>query len=286
VFAVTATTPRSCPACGAPAAGPALTLRSSRGVGRWRRCPRCASYFIDEPYAAATEGEHQAAMYWGEVAHAEELNAYKRRMFDAALRLIAPYAPPPASLLDVGCSFGGFLVAARTRGYRVSGIDVNPRAVDYAKGHGFDVHVAARVADATAPDPLDAITCFDTNYYWDDQPGELRAAYARLRPGGVLAIRTSDKSMLVTVGRALGPIGDGMVRFGLMDHRLSMPLPSLLRVMREAGFEVIHASPRHAVQSDDTRPAAKLAFAIGALFWERFGLSVGPGSLVVARKPG
>lgn len=53
------------------------------------------------------------------------------------------------SVLDVGCAYGGFLVAAREAGAaRVVGIDIDPKLLDLARLQLTDHHVRAEIAQA------------------------------------------------------------------------------------------------------------------------------------------
>jgi hypothetical protein len=71
---------------------------------------------------------------------------------------------------------------------------------------------------------------------------------------------------------------------GINDHRFSMPLQSLLRLLRSHGFTVVHASTAGALHSDNSRMVAKVAFGIGSLLWKILRIPTGPGALILARK--
>ena len=45
----------------------------------------------------------------------------------------------PGRLLEVGCSFGAFLLAARARGWEVRGVDLSPFAAKACEEAGLDV---------------------------------------------------------------------------------------------------------------------------------------------------
>lgn len=68
------------------------------------------------------------------------------------------------SVLDVGCAYGGFLVAATEAGARrVVGIDIDPKLLDLARLQLDDHHVRAEIAEAdiTAPGVADRFGSFD-----------------------------------------------------------------------------------------------------------------------------
>jgi hypothetical protein len=84
-----------------------------------------------------------------------------------------------------------------------------------------------------------------------------------------IAPRTAKKILLASVN----------------DHRFSMPVASLLKVIRSIGFEVVYASPRGAIPSIYSRWIAKRAFVSASLIWAATGIFTAPGALVLARKP-
>ena len=95
------------------------------------RCSRCNAYFLIERYDFNGEVVHTKKAAWGREDTGTELNLFKQRMFRSVIELLSPYCPPPAALLDVGCSYGGFLLEARKAGYAVVGFDIMPSAIEY-----------------------------------------------------------------------------------------------------------------------------------------------------------
>jgi len=174
----------------------------------------------------------------------------------------------------------------------VSGFDIVPQAVEYVHSQDIPAELCFSIGDPSwhANGALDIVSCLDVNCYWPDQRSELKHAFARLKPGGHLVMRVVDKSWMFSLGLAvhrIAPsIGKRIMRAAVNDHRFSMPVKSLLELLGSCGFEIVYASPRGAVHSDQTRWAAKLAFAFGALAWAISRRFVAPGALILARKPG
>jgi SAM-dependent methyltransferase len=283
----------NCQACGRACDGTefVFTFKSGRGVRQWKRCPGCKAYFLEEVYDARQELTHAEGTGFGSERIGRDLNSFKRRMFVSVLDLLKKNCPPPGSLLDVGCSYGGFLMHARDAGYAVSGFDIIPKAVDYVRSQEIPAEVAFSIGDLTAltDGTLDVITCLDCHYYWPNQPAELAHAYRKLKPGGFLAMRVADKSWMFSTGLWLRNVSDGLgekaLRASVNDHRFSMPIRSLLKLIRRTGFDVRYASPRGAIYSDRTKLPVKISFAIGTILWQTSGIFVAPGALVLARKP-
>jgi SAM-dependent methyltransferase len=241
-------------------------------------------------FDAEAESARVETQPWGNAETALALNDFKQRMFDRALAAVRARRPAPGRLLDIGCSFGGFLWSARAAGYDVYGTDIGAPAVAFVQSQGVPAAVAASVTEL--PDAyaaFDIISVLDVNCYWPDQPGELRGIRSRLRPGGVLVMRVVDKSWMMTLGlrlRRLWPRGSARLRStAVNDHRFSMPLRSFLRELDRAGFVRVSVRVHDGLHSDQTRWPARLMFRVGDLLWRLARRNIAPGALVIAERP-
>lgn len=282
----------ACPACGRHRLGnePATWVETSRGGNEWFRCGHCGAYHFDDDYNLDDEVAHTENRPWGQAQAGTELNDFKKRMFVAVLHLLSPYRPPPARILDVGCSFGGFGIEATRDGYSVYGLDITPAAIEYVRSLGLDAECVSTPADLVGvPDgSVDVVTCLDCNTVWPDQPAQLDAIFAKLTPGGHLVMRVVDKSWMFAIGRRLRPISPRLaqriMREAVNDGRFTMPVHTLRRLLGEHGFEVNETSIRAAVHSDQTRWPAKASFMIGAALWPIFRRNYGPGAVLIATR--
>lgn len=290
------TTPSSdsfCPGCGCPTeeTTPRFSLESVRGPLPFAHCKRCSAYFMQTEYEAAAEESHTKQMAWGEVDRGTELNHFKQKMYHAILDGIERHGYAESKLLDVGCSFGGFLIEAQNRGFDGAGVDIVSDAIQYVQDLGFAAQRCPTLEDCTLYSnnaPADVVTVLDAHIYWPDQPRELRAAWERLRPGGLLVIRALTKAPFISAGRVMQKVVPGfskkLIRKAITDHRFSMPLKSLLTTIEDAGFDVLEASPKGAQHSDDTALGVRAAFALGTFTWHSLGIALAPGALIYAQK--
>ena len=100
-------------------------------------------------------------------------------MYHAILDGIERHGFAESRLLDVGCSFGGFLVEAQKRGFQGAGVDIVSDAIQYVQNLGFPAQKCSTLEDctlSTVEEPVDVVTVLDAHIYWPDQPRELRAA--------------------------------------------------------------------------------------------------------------
>jgi len=246
---------------------------------------------MDGEYSLESEIQHTQQMTWGDAEQGAELNQFKQRMYKSILHQIGGLVDPQEkSLLDVGCSYGGFLEAARSTGFDVWGFDIVPAAVAYVNTSGIPAQCCGQVSEFTLKNgSFDIISVLDANIYWPDQPAELRDIFDRLQPGGLLVMRVVDKSWLAGIGALLQQVspdrGQKILRRAVNDHRFSMPVNSFLDLLKRTGFRVVSASPRGAVHSDQTSLAVRLSFGMGLALWQTLGVFLAPGAVIIAEKP-
>jgi SAM-dependent methyltransferase len=282
----------TCPACGSKdsvSTGVALN-RYVRGTGVWSHCRRCRSFFYPAKYDRQADLLYTISAPYGSPESGMELNQFKRRMYRNVLTLIRKFCAPPATLLDIGCAYGGFLLEAREAGYAVLGSDILPNAVQYVQSVNIPAQISSCIGDVSLikDGTLDILTCLDCNCYWHDQSLQIREACNKLKPGGYLAMRVVDKSWLFAIGLRIHSIDRRLAQLfmaqAVNDHRFSMPIKSLLRLITSNGFTIAHASTAGALHSDNSRIVAKVAFGIGSLLWKILRIPIGPGALILARK--
>jgi 2-polyprenyl-3-methyl-5-hydroxy-6-metoxy-1,4-benzoquinol methylase len=281
-----------CPVCdaGLERGSPGLVLLTTpRGNQTWAKCHVCRSFFALEQYDPEQEVEHTRTRPWGRLESGTGLNDEKSPMFEAVLRLIGRYAQPGSALLDIGCSYGGFMMRAQKEGYRVHGMDIVPEAVEYVRSQGIPCDRAGSVDELDIPEnSLGIVTALDSNYYWPSQTKELRAIRSVLSPGGLLAVRTVDMSWAMQIGlwlrRCFPGTGQRLCEKAAYDHRVSIPAVSLLRVIEQEGFEIVYTSPRDAMPFRHNSLKVKTAYAIGQLVWRTIGYNLAPGFVFLARK--
>ena len=88
--------------------------------------------------------------------------------------------------LDVGCSTGFVVEAAVQEGWRATGIDLNPSAIEYGRQRGLDLRSTSLEDECFEPESFDAVSLFDVLEHLLDPRGTVDAAIRLLRPGGIL----------------------------------------------------------------------------------------------------
>ncbi len=179
-----------------------------------------------------------------------------RTLIDELDRLRAP-----GDLLDVGSAYGFFLDEARTCGWRVCGVEPS----EHARAHAIDrlgLHVLPGPLVDLAPQPesLDAVTLWDVVEHLPDPRRTLECVYARLRPGGVLAVSTGD-------------VGSVTARLHGRDWSLMTPpwhqfyfsRRTLRLLLEDIGFAVIRTTGDGLVGVDPQSPRPRIRGQLSAL---------------------
>lgn len=119
------------------------------------------------------------------------LEQYERIVWQARLRKIKSYVPPPADFLDVGCAYGGLALEAGRQGFRAHGLDVSPDAVAGARARGLDAR-QGRITDGYPQASMDVVTMIEVIEHLSDPVRSVQALRDIIRPGGLLVIQTAN----------------------------------------------------------------------------------------------
>ncbi|HEU5266339.1 MAG TPA: class I SAM-dependent methyltransferase [Jatrophihabitans sp.] len=139
------------------------------------RCPQCGLVFVSPRLTGAAlqrlyddvdyfEGD--GSVYGAGVSGNANSAAMflQRQWMRGRLALAAELARDTSGsrLLEVGCAYGLFLAAARSRGYDVTGVELSTNAAAHARDRlGLTVH-CTQLADAPLAGPYDVVCAWDT----------------------------------------------------------------------------------------------------------------------------
>lgn len=190
--------PLSCPFC----IGRETTLSGRFEDPVWSvwSCDRCTNSFV-HPLPAPEEIRHFYG-YGGYGAPSYSRNSPHNRAAVARmaklLELVAKWRKEPGVLLDVGCSIGSMLVAARLGAWRAEGIEIDPTTAEIAgRRSGARVRVGTGLGVLAPEEKFDLIVMNHWLEHTPDPGRQLSMARQHLAPGGLLLIRVPNARGLV-----------------------------------------------------------------------------------------
>ena len=178
--------PRVCPTCGSADAAHELDKDHMQLV----RCRAC-----DLVYVSPTFNEHHyievyASQEYQDIvrdlgikSHDYRVERFGRERVALMSRQLTVTAP---RYLDVGCSTGFVVEAARDAGWEAIGTDLNPSAVEFGRSRGLDLRTVTLEGGGFEPASFDAVSLFDVLEHLIDPRDVVRACVRLLRPGGIL----------------------------------------------------------------------------------------------------
>jgi demethylmenaquinone methyltransferase/2-methoxy-6-polyprenyl-1,4-benzoquinol methylase len=167
---------------------------------------------------------------------------------DALRDVVAAAVPPGARVVELGCGTGALTERLARQGVDVLAYDTAPDMLDRARARLDASGCAARVEwrERTAAEidglPSQAFDAVVSSFAFSElSRGErsyvLRAAFERLRPGGVIAIadETQPTRLLQRLLHRLLRAPQAVLAW-LLAGSLSTPIPDLADELRDAGF--------------------------------------------------
>lgn len=185
-----------------------------------------------------------------EERYLRSVGSVRRHQAREIISLLAPHVAPGASILDVGCSFGFFLLEARLAGFEVRGIEPDLQAYAHARAKlGDRIELGELGPDTAAPASADVVCTLDVI---EHIPADDHAAFARqvahtLEPGGIWAIKVpTTEGLYYGLSDLLGRAGLGSrLRTRLWQTRYEFPhlvyfdRANLTTWLSRYGFEVV-----------------------------------------------
>jgi 2-polyprenyl-3-methyl-5-hydroxy-6-metoxy-1,4-benzoquinol methylase len=182
-------TRRACPTCG----GTDEALELEKDHMRIVRCRTCDLVFVNPTFDEAHYKQVYASQAYQDIVRDLGINSHEYRVNRFGVERVGIMSDhlrvqPGRSprYLDVGCSTGFVVEAARDKGWEAIGIDLNPSAIEFGRSRGLDLRTVALEETGFAPRTFDAVSLFDVLEHLLDPARTLRACTNLLAPGGIL----------------------------------------------------------------------------------------------------
>lgn len=145
--------------------------------------------------------------------------------------------PRGEALLEVGCHAGVLLDRFRAQGWKVHGVDPDPRAAQFARSqYGLDVKASTLEDAGYERASFDAVVMLHVIEHLDDPAHTVRHIARVLRPGGMFVVETPVYDTLVY--RLLGRRERSLSCDGHIYFYTARTLGALLE---RCGFQTVHA---------------------------------------------
>jgi len=183
----------ACPLCDEPRSAEVVTFEELS----FHRCPTCTLVYKREQREGLS-GEGLSGGGYDEAYfrknRAGYLKRWAHRVRKCRRQILAclEYAPHAASLLDVGCSAGYVLEAARSLGLEPAGLDISEFAVGLCRERGYRAEVGSLSKMPFADASFDVVTLKHTLEHVESPLGALREVRRVLKPGGVAFVIVPD----------------------------------------------------------------------------------------------
>jgi len=194
---------RRCPVCGENQAKNSIARFTER---TFRRCGKCGLIYVDrtapplieygEEYFLENYKKQYGKTYLEDFPHLIALAKRRLAKIKSLMRVIKD-----KTILDIGCAYGAFLVAAKEAGFSPCGIDPAREAVRHVQKklritvvHGSFPYSWLPVPNSPDSSQYDVVTMWYVIEHFADSQKAFIEIQKVLKPGGILALSTPSFS--------------------------------------------------------------------------------------------
>lgn len=194
---------RSCPTCGCGAS----RLELEKDHLTLVRCDDCDLVYVTPTFDEGHYLEVYASAEYQDIVRDLGIQSHDYRVKRFGVERVDLMArhltAPRPRYLDVGCSTGFVVEAARERGWEAIGTDLNPSAIAFGVSRGLDLRTTTLEDGGFEPASFDAVSLFDVLEHLLEPVATLRAAAQLLRPGGIvfLYVPNFDSASRLLMGK-------------------------------------------------------------------------------------
>ncbi len=232
---------------------------------------------------------------------------YNRKRYQKTIRgqmiwldMIEKLCGRTGNMLEVGCSYGYFLMTAASRGWRVQGVELGDSGVQYASSKPHLPVQKGRIQDVEPEQPFDVVVAWHVLEHDPDPHGFIETGSRLLTPGGILALRVPNLGSAVSrlAGRCwqwLSPpehiymyTANTLSRL-LSDHQLKVEaVVSVRGNARNMWFEIMRARLKDVIQngtSSNGRGAQSGSYAPVPEYYDRWWYRLAESCIAVGTAP-
>ena len=213
--------------------GGSSLLMLSRGNGQWSylKCEKCATFQIYPlPTAAELNKFYNSEYHVDSERHFRQMSTFGNELLDLLESKVRG-----RELLELGCSYGGFLRTAQLRNWSSVGVEISKEAAKVASQAGLRVLVGAleQNEEYLGSANFDAVVMWHVIEHLPNWRAVLGSAAKLLKSGGCLALRTPNAASL-----GARYLGSGWEWFYTPDHLQIFSPRAMERILEELGLKV------------------------------------------------
>ncbi|SKC63746.1 class I SAM-dependent methyltransferase [Paraburkholderia hospita] len=160
------------------------------------------------------------------------------------LKALLKYLPPPAKVLELGCSHGSFVSLLQNSGYDASGVEMSPWVVEFGrKTFNAPIFVGPVENLDIAPGSLDAIALMDVMEHLPDPVATMAHCLNLLKPDGLLLVQTPQFRKCMDFAQLVETNGVFLEQLKADEHLYLFSEASATRLFRQIGAEYIQFEP-------------------------------------------
>lgn len=219
----------------------------SKGDRHYLQCNNCSHVYeqdIVNKFVSNPAQKQKSSHHTSEIKTDWDFSDLKKTMvFNPRLEKIKLYSDK-GKLLDIGCSNGAFIEAAKDYGWEPSGVELLQSSAHFAQQRGLKVYTQPLHELRLEPESYTAITMWQVLEHLTDPVDFLKECWRLLKPSGVIAFSTPNiKSISWKLLRSSWPaIEPGN------HHHLFSP-QTIRRMFKDCGFNECQ------VETIDIQPA-------------------------------
>jgi SAM-dependent methyltransferase len=187
------------------------------------------------------------------------------------LSLLARLGIRPVTLLDIGGGIGNFAEWATRQGISAFMSDVDPVAVDSARGRGVRAYTPDELDAAVPKEGVDVVTLWDVIEHTAEPAALVRDSLTHLRKGGVIFFETPDaafpaRQVLLTLRSLTGGRVDRTGGMYYWEHKVYFTERGIRTLLGQLGLRVLTVerwtSPRAKIVKLFSRGGPQGVFAL------------------------
>jgi 2-polyprenyl-3-methyl-5-hydroxy-6-metoxy-1,4-benzoquinol methylase len=152
----------------------------------------------------------------------------------------------PGRLLDIGCSYGAFMLMAQNSGWNTVGVELSTGPAKFAREERhLDVFTGTVEQAAYPSGHFDAVTLWDVIEHFDDPVTTIKEINRIMAPGAILLVFTiNQESLLNTIGHAMYRLSLKrwkriMALFYDIHHNFFFSPRTISSFLRRGGLDVV-----------------------------------------------